>query len=72
MLSRNMGLLKFSIKMMTRSEKGSYLLDPVFGIIRNRVNAEVAKTYVRLGQNQKAIQLLRYVLTAQAEDGSWG
>ena len=52
-------------------ETGSYLLDPVFGIVRNRVNSEVAKTYVRLGQKQKAIQLLRYVLTAQAEDGSW-
>jgi hypothetical protein len=52
-------------------ETGSYLLDPVFGIVRNRVNAEVAKTYIRLGQTSKAIQLLRYVLTAQAEDGSW-
>jgi hypothetical protein len=52
-------------------ETGSYLLDPVFGIVRNRVNAEVAKTYIRLGQTKKAIQLLRYVLTAQAEDGAW-
>ena len=33
-----------------------------FGIVRNRVNAEIAKTYVRLGQKQKAIQLMRYIL----------
>lgn len=64
-------LLKEVEKYVHDGEVGSYLLDPVFGIVRNRVNAEVAKTYVRLGQNQKAIQLLRYVLTAQAEDGSW-
>lgn len=58
-------------KYSREGEKGSYILDPVFGIVRNRVNAEVAKTYVRLGQKQKAIQLLRYALTNQAEDGSW-
>jgi hypothetical protein len=64
-------LLKEVEKYSHEEEKGFYILDPVFGIVRNRVNAEVAKTYVRHGQKQKAIQLLRYVLTDQAEDGSW-
>jgi len=64
-------LLKEVEKYTHDGEMGSYVLDPVFGIVRNRVNSEVAKTYVRLGQKQKAIQLLRYVLTDQAEDGSW-
>jgi hypothetical protein len=64
-------LLKEVEKNTHEGEKGSYILDPVFGIVRNRVNSEVAKTYVRIGEKQKAIQLLRYVLTAQADDGSW-
>jgi len=64
-------VLKEADKYTHEGENGSYLLDPNFGIVRNRVNAEVAKTLIRLGQNQKAIQLLRYVLSAQEGDGSW-
>lgn len=52
-------------------EKGTCIVDPVFGIVRNRVNAEVAKTYFRTNSPEKGVRLMRYVLSAQAEDGSW-
>lgn len=64
-------LLQEVEKYLHDGEPGSYFQDPVFGIVRNRVHAEVAKTYIRTGQPQKAVQLLRYVLSSQAEDGSW-
>jgi hypothetical protein len=58
-------------KYVHTGEKGSYILDPVFRIVRNRVNAEVAKTYFSTGNHEKGIQLMKYVLSDQAEDGSW-
>jgi hypothetical protein len=64
-------LIKEVEKFSHDREQGTYILDPVFGIVRNRVNVEVAKTYVRLGEIDKAIRLLRYVLSAQEDDGSW-
>ena len=45
-------LLKEVEKYTQEGEKGSYILDPVFGIVRNRVNTEVAKTYFRLIRNK--------------------
>ena len=53
-------LLKEVEKYTRDGEHGSYILDPVFGLIRNRVHAEVAKTYFRLGYKEKGIQLLQY------------
>jgi hypothetical protein len=64
-------LLKEVEKYTHEGEKGSYILDPVFGIVRNRVNAEVAKTYFRTNHPNKGIQLMKYVLSEQADDGSW-
>jgi len=64
-------LLKEVEKYTHTGEKGSYILDPVFGIVRNRVNTEVAKTYFRSNYPNKGIQLIKYVLSDQAEDGSW-
>jgi hypothetical protein len=58
---------KYTIK----GERGSYILDPVFGIVRNRVNTEVAKTYFRTHYPEKGIQLMKYVQSEQADDGSW-
>jgi len=64
-------LLKEVEKYTHEGEHGSFILDPVFGLIRNRVHAEVAKTYFRLGYKEKGIQLLQYALSAQGQDGAW-
>jgi hypothetical protein len=64
-------LIKEVKKFTNEGEKGSYLVDPVFGIVRNRVNAEVAKTYFRLNLPDQGIRLMKYVLSDQAKDGSW-
>lgn len=60
------------VEKCTRNEtKGTCIVDPVFGIVRNRVNAEVAKAYFRCNFPDKGIPLMKYVLSAQGEDGSW-
>ena len=64
-------LIKEVEKFAQDGEKGTCLADPVFGIVRNRVNAEVAKTYFRLNLPEQGIRLMKYVLSDQAEDGSW-
>jgi hypothetical protein len=64
-------LIKEVEKFAHHGEKGTCLVDPVFGIVRNRVNAEVAKTYFRLNVVDQGIRLMKYVLSDQAEDGSW-
>jgi hypothetical protein len=64
-------LLKAVGKFSHDSENGTYILDPVFGIVRNRVNVEVAKTYFRINSTEKGIRLMKYILSDQAEDGSW-
>ena len=64
-------LLKEVEKYSHDGKNGTYILDPVFNIIRNRVNTEVAKAYFRRGFPDKGVQLMKYVLSAQADDGSW-
>lgn len=64
-------LLKEVEKFAHDGEDGTYILDPIFGIVRNRVNAEVAKTYFRMNFPEKGVRLMKYVISAQAEDGSW-
>ncbi|MCX6701334.1 MAG: terpene cyclase/mutase family protein [Methanomicrobiales archaeon] len=64
-------LLKEVEKCTFNDENGTHIVDPVFGIVRNRVNAEVAKTYFRMNSPEKGVQLMKYVLSTQAEDGSW-
>jgi hypothetical protein len=50
----------------------AYILDPVFGIVRNRVNAEVCKTLLRAGgDKQLAGKLINYIIEHQSRDGSW-
>ena len=50
----------------------AYILDPVFGIVRNRVNAEVCKALLRIGgDKQLAGKLINYIIEHQNHDGSW-
>ncbi|HOB18708.1 MAG TPA: hypothetical protein PKK74_08475 [Candidatus Methanoculleus thermohydrogenotrophicum] len=49
----------------------AYIRDPVFGIIRNRVHAEVAKAMLRTGGDPLVGPILNYVVECQNPDGSW-
>ncbi len=49
----------------------AYIRDPVFGIIRNRVHAEVCKAMLRLGGDPLVGPILNYVAGCQNPDGSW-
>lgn len=56
----------------------AYIIDPVYGIIRNRVNAEIAKTLFRLFlinrndmDHDLAFKLINYLVNRQNHDGSW-
>lgn len=49
----------------------AYIPDPVFGIVRNRVHAEVAKMLLRTGGDPLTEPLLNYIANCQNPDGSW-
>jgi len=49
----------------------AYFRDPVFGIVRNRVNAEICKSMLRTGDGRYAERMLNYMLEHQNADGSW-
>ncbi|MDN7026083.1 terpene cyclase/mutase family protein [Methanoculleus sp. FWC-SCC1] len=49
----------------------AYIRDPVFGIVRNRVHAEVCKALLRTGDLQFVEPILRTLLQSQNGDGSW-
>ncbi|MDD3856649.1 MAG: hypothetical protein PHP43_01200 [Methanoculleus sp.] len=49
----------------------AYIRDPVFGVIRNRVHAEVAKAMLRQGGDPLVGPLLDYAAGCQNPDGSW-
>ncbi len=49
----------------------AYIRDPVFGIVRNRVHAEVVKALLRTGEIELVGSILRFVVEAQNDDGSW-
>lgn len=49
----------------------AYIRDPVFGIVRNRVHAEVAKAMFRAGGDPLVDPILNYVVGCQNQDGSW-
>jgi hypothetical protein len=64
-------LLAEVIPSIHTGDEGGYVVDPVFGIVRNRVNAEVCKTLVRCGKSDLAEPLVRFLLNQQNKDGSW-
>ncbi|NMC89356.1 MAG: hypothetical protein GYA64_06940, partial [Methanomicrobiales archaeon] len=49
----------------------AYIRDPVFGIVRNRVHAEVVKAMIRAGGDPLVDLILNYVTGCQSPDGSW-
>lgn len=55
----------------------AYTVDPVYGIARNRVNAECAKTLMRINEigdadyTELVEKLLNWLLRKQNTDGSW-
>ncbi|AGF98388.1 hypothetical protein MmTuc01_3128 [Methanosarcina mazei Tuc01] len=55
----------------------AYTVDPVYGIIRNRVNAECVKTLIRINglrgseYTDHIEKLLNWLLDKQNSDGSW-
>lgn len=60
------------VQKSTKVEDGAaYIIDPVYGIVRNRVNAEVAKALVRTSDSNIAGLLYSYICRNQNKDGSW-
>lgn len=49
----------------------AYIRDPIFGIVRNRVHAEVCKAMLRAGGDPLVDPILNYVVECQNPDGSW-
>lgn len=55
----------------------AYTIDPVYGIARNRVNAECVKTLLRMNRERSSDRsatiekLLKRLVSKQATDGSW-
>ncbi len=56
---------------ITFTEESAHIVDPVSGLVRNRVHAEVSKALIRLGDETLAAKLLAYIESMQSEDGSW-
>ena len=66
------------IPLISEDNNSAYLVDPVFSINRNRVNAEIGKTLLRLKKNNlltnsdKIIsQLYNGLINKKNNDGSW-
>ena len=50
----------------------AYILDPIFKIVRNRINAEFVKTLIRMqNDNKLATKLIRYIVSEQSLNGCW-
>ncbi len=64
-------LLDETKKHLIIHEDRAYFSDPVFDIVRNRVNAEICKTLIRMGDLEHVPGLIRYITDHQNPDGSW-
>jgi hypothetical protein len=49
----------------------AYIRDPVFGIVRNRVHAEVSKAMLRTNNDPLVDLIVNYMVQCQNPDGSW-
>ncbi|MBR1368259.1 hypothetical protein RJ53_01610 [Methanocalculus chunghsingensis] len=65
------GLLDETKKHLVIQEDQAYFTDPIFDIVRNRVNAEICKTLIRMGDLDHVPGLIRYITDHQNPDGSW-
>jgi hypothetical protein len=65
------------IQNIKSDEDTAHLIDPVYGLVRNRVNAECAKSLMRLNgtidtdYSDISLKLLNDLIKKQASDGSW-
>ncbi|AEG18361.1 prenyltransferase/squalene oxidase repeat-containing protein [Methanobacterium paludis] len=60
------------LKHVKEDEELAYVLDPVFGIKRNRVNAELVKTLIRTRKNPDLTRkIISFILLGQNKEGSW-
>lgn len=60
------------LRYVKEDDKVAYILDPVFGIKRNRVNAELVKTLIKTRKNQDLTQkIINFILLGQNKNGSW-
>lgn len=59
-------------KNVIETSETAYILDPVFKIVRNRVNAEFVKTLIRIGKEESlAKKIIRFIVKEQNDSGSW-
>lgn len=59
-------------KNVIENRETAYILDPVFKIVRNRVNAEFVKTLIRMGKDEALTKkIIRFIVGEQGNDGSW-
>jgi len=65
-------IVKAIEKIILIEDDTAYTVDPVFGIVRNRVCAEIVKSFIRLGYDSTITEkLVIFLLRKQNEDGSW-
>lgn len=64
-------LLNETKKHLVVKDDRAYCTDPVFDIVRNRVNAEICKTLIRINDLEHVPGLIRYITDHQNPDGSW-
>ena len=64
-------LIQNTLPYLIDGEGGSYFVDPVFNIVRNRVNAEMAKSLFRMGYTKEARKIIPHLISNQNPDGSW-
>jgi len=73
------GIIERGIRPLLKQEGGmAYFTDPVLGLNRNRVNAEIYKSIYRLGKKgiplslqRSSDKIIEWLLYTQNEDGSW-
>lgn len=59
-------------RFINENDSEAYLKDPVFHIVRNRVNSEFLKTIIRTNKNKEMInKIISFIISQQNENGSW-
>ena len=67
-------LLDNTSKYLVVKKEKAYIMDPVFGIVRNRVTAEYLKALIRVyGDERRELigKLVKFLLERQNHNGSW-
>lgn len=64
-------LLEETRRTLVVEDDVAYVKDPVFDIVRNRVNAELCKALLRMGDQETVPRLVAFIVDHQNPDGSW-